>query len=164
MDDKITIIEGPPPAFEDVHEGWPLGLNESPTLHKLALTRLRTFNGPSLVERCYRAWHKKNTIQLEFRAADGLIHKTPIVASRTMEIEDGQGGGAAGADTRDGGAPSTARGATHETDQRHPEEPLVSREVEMAPGGGMQRDRRAPGEEEQQNAHPVAVRDGLNNA
>ena len=42
MDDKITIIEGPPPIFEDVHEGWPLGLNESPSLHKLALTRLRT--------------------------------------------------------------------------------------------------------------------------
>lgn len=90
MEDKITIIEGPPPTFEDVHEGWPLGLNESPTLHKLALTRLRTFNGPSLVERCYRAWRKQQTIQLEFRAADGLIHKTPIVASRTMEMEDGQ--------------------------------------------------------------------------
>src|SRR5512143_3796103 len=35
MDDKITIIEGPPPNFEDVHEGWPLGLNESPSLHTL---------------------------------------------------------------------------------------------------------------------------------
>jgi len=90
MDEKITIIEGPPPNIEGVHEGWPLGLNESPTLHKLALTRLRTFNGPSLVERCYRDWHKQQTIQLEFRAADGLIHKTPIVASRTMEMEDGQ--------------------------------------------------------------------------
>ncbi len=90
MDDKITIIEGPPPNFEDVHEGWPLGLNESPSLHKLALTRLRTFNGPALVERCYRAWRRQQTIQLEFRAADGLIHKTPIVASRAMEMEDGQ--------------------------------------------------------------------------
>jgi hypothetical protein len=90
MEEKITIIEGPPPNFEDVHEGWPLGLNESPSLHKLALTRLRTFNGPALVERCYRAWHKQQTIQLEFRATDGLIHKTPIVASRTLEIEDGQ--------------------------------------------------------------------------
>jgi len=90
MDDKITIIEGPPPIFEDVHEGWPLGLNESPSLHKLALTRLRTFNGPALVERCYRAWRKQHTIQLEFRAADGLIHKTPIVASRTLEMADGQ--------------------------------------------------------------------------
>jgi hypothetical protein len=89
MDDKITIIEGPPPVFEDVHEGWPLGLNESPTLHKLALTRLRTFNGPSLVERCYRSWHKQQNIQLEFRAADGLIHKTPIVASRSLESEEG---------------------------------------------------------------------------
>ncbi|OGO66000.1 MAG: hypothetical protein A2030_04585 [Chloroflexi bacterium RBG_19FT_COMBO_50_10] len=90
MDDKITIIEGPPPNFEDVHEGWPLGLNESPSLHKLALTRLRTFNGPSLVERCYHAWRDQHTIQLEFRANDGLIHKTPIVASRTMETDDGQ--------------------------------------------------------------------------
>lgn len=90
MDDKITIIEGPPPIFEDVHEGWPLGLNESPSLHKLALTRLRTFNGPALVERCYRAWRKQETIQLEFRAADGLIHKTPIVASRALEMADGQ--------------------------------------------------------------------------
>jgi hypothetical protein len=90
MDDKITIIEGPPPNFEDVHEGWPLGLYESPTLHKLAMTRLRTFNGPALVERCYRAWRKHQTIQLEFRAADGLIHKTPIVASRSLELDEGQ--------------------------------------------------------------------------
>ena len=90
LEDKITIIEGPPPNFEDVHEGWPLGLNESPSLHKLALTRLRTFNGPALVERCYRAWRKKQAIQLEFRAADGLIHKTPIVASRTLDGDDGQ--------------------------------------------------------------------------
>lgn len=90
MEDKITIIEGPPPIFEDIHEGWPLGLNESPSLHKLAMTRLRTFNGPSLVERCYRAWSKLHTIYLEFRAADGLIHKTPIVASRTLETDEGQ--------------------------------------------------------------------------
>ncbi len=90
MDDKITIIEGPPPNFEDVHEGWPLGLNESPLLHKLALTHLRTFNGPSLVERCYRAWRNHQSIYLEFRAADGLIHKTPIVASRATETEEGQ--------------------------------------------------------------------------
>ena len=90
MDDKITIIEGPPPNFEDVHEGWPLGLNESPSLHKLAMTRLRTFNGPSLVERCYRTWRSQHKVQLEFRAADGLIHKTPIVAARTVEMEEGQ--------------------------------------------------------------------------
>ena len=90
MEDKITIIEGPPPIFEDIHEGWPLGLNESPSLHKLAMTRLRTFNGPSLVERCYRAWSGRHTIHLEFRAADGLIHKTPIIATRTLETDEGQ--------------------------------------------------------------------------
>ena len=73
MDDKITIIEGPPPNFEDVHEGWPLGLYESPTLHKLAMTRLRTFNGPALVERCYRAWRKHQTIQLEFREGQLIL-------------------------------------------------------------------------------------------
>jgi hypothetical protein len=43
-----------------------------------------------LVERCYRAWRDYHTIHLEFRAADGLIHKTPIVASRTLETDDGQ--------------------------------------------------------------------------
>ena len=51
MEEKITIIEGPPPTFEDVSEDWVMGLNESPTLADVALTRLRTFNGPSLVER-----------------------------------------------------------------------------------------------------------------
>jgi hypothetical protein len=90
MEEKITIIEGPPPVFEDVREGWPLGLNESPSLHKLAMTRLRTFNGPTLVERCYRAWHNRQPIHLEFRATDGLVHETPIVATRTVEVDEGQ--------------------------------------------------------------------------
>ena len=60
MEDKITIIEGPPPVFEAVNDGWALGLNESSRLSVPALTRLRTFNGPALVERCYRAWNAKN--------------------------------------------------------------------------------------------------------
>ena len=30
MDDKITIIEGPPPVFEPVQDGWALGLGEGP--------------------------------------------------------------------------------------------------------------------------------------
>ena len=54
MDEKITIIEGPPPVFEAVNDGWALGLNESSRLSVPALTRLRTFNGPALVERCYQ--------------------------------------------------------------------------------------------------------------
>jgi hypothetical protein len=89
MDEKITIIEGPPPTFEEVNESWAHGLNESPTLADIAITRLRTFNGPSLVERCHRAWRNQEPIHLEFRTSDGLEHKAPIVAARTMHAEEG---------------------------------------------------------------------------
>ncbi len=89
-DEKITIIEGPPPTFEAISDGWALGLNEGPYLAEVALTRLRTFNGPSLVERCYRAWHKNQNIQLEYRSQDGLEETAPIVAARSLETVDGQ--------------------------------------------------------------------------
>ena len=90
MQEKITIIEGPPPTFEAATEGWVLGLNESPSLADIAITRLRTFNGPALVERCYRAWRNRETINLEFRTEDGLEHQAPIVAARTVDVEEGQ--------------------------------------------------------------------------
>ena len=72
MDDKITIIEGPPPVFENIDEGWVLGLNESPSFYDMALTRLRTFNGPALVERCHRAWNQKEPIFLHYRDEMGM--------------------------------------------------------------------------------------------
>jgi len=90
MDEKITIIEGPPPTFEAANEGWVLGLNESPKLAEMAITRLRTFNGPALVERCYRAWRDHQAIQLEFRTPEGLERLAPIVAARTIEVDEGQ--------------------------------------------------------------------------
>ncbi len=89
MDEKITIIEGPPPTFEEVNDSWVLGLNESPNLADIALTRLRTFNGPALVERCHRAWRNHEPIHLEFRTTEGLEHKAPIVAARTLRTEEG---------------------------------------------------------------------------
>lgn len=89
MDDKITIIEGPPPTFEAVNDGWALGLNDSPILADVAITRLRTFNGPALVERCHRAWQNRQTIHLEFRDPDGLERVAPIVAARSVETDDG---------------------------------------------------------------------------
>jgi hypothetical protein len=89
MDDKITIIEGPPPTFEEVNDSWVLGLNESPVLADIAMTRLRTFNGPALVERCHRAWRNQQPIHLEFRTTEGLEHKAPIVAARTVHTEEG---------------------------------------------------------------------------
>ncbi len=90
MEDKITIIEGPPPTFEIVPEGWVLGLNESPSLSDVVVTRLRTFNGPSLVERCHRAWRNNHSIQLEYRSDDGLLQQAPIVAARYVDVDDGQ--------------------------------------------------------------------------
>ena len=90
MDEKITIIEGPPPTFETVNDGWALGLSDSPVLSDIAITRLRTYNGPALVERCYRAWHNQQNILLEYRTSDGLEDTAPIVAARTLEIDDGQ--------------------------------------------------------------------------
>jgi hypothetical protein len=89
MDDKITIIEGPPPTFEAVSDGWVLGLNESPNLGEIAVTRLRTFNGPALVERCHRAWRNKQPIHLEFRTEDGFEQQAPIVAARYLETDEG---------------------------------------------------------------------------
>jgi hypothetical protein len=89
MEDKITIIEGPPPTFEMVEESWALGLNESPFLADIAITRLRTFNGPALVERCHRAWRNQQSIHLEYRETDGLEQRAPIVAARHVETEEG---------------------------------------------------------------------------
>lgn len=90
MDDKITIIEGPPPTFETVGDGWVLGLNEGPSLYQIALTRLRTFNGPALIERCNKAWRRQNTINLEYRSLDGLESYAPILAARAMQLDEGQ--------------------------------------------------------------------------
>lgn len=89
MDDRITIIEGPPPVFEPIDDGWALGLNEGPYLYDLALTRLRTFNGPALVERCHRAWDKQTTIHLHYRNDMGLEETAPIMAARSIETNDG---------------------------------------------------------------------------
>lgn len=89
MEDKITIIEGPPPIFEHVNDGWAMGLNESPTLSIPALTRLRTFNGPALVERCYNAWNNKHSIHLHYRNETGMEQTAPILAARNVDTSEG---------------------------------------------------------------------------
>jgi hypothetical protein len=89
MDDKITIIEGPTPTFEEINDGWALGLNEGPVLYDLVMTRVRTFNGPSLVERCHRAWNDRSNIFLHYRNELGLEEKAPIMAARSVDTQDG---------------------------------------------------------------------------
>jgi len=88
-DTKITIIEGPTPTFEVVYDSWANGIVDSSILSNVAVTRLRTANGHSLVERCYRAWNRRDPIQLEFRSTDGLTQEVPIVAARATETDDG---------------------------------------------------------------------------
>ena len=87
--EKITIIEGPTPTFEAVSDAWLLGLTEGSTPSQVVVCRLRTFNGPALVERCYRAWRAGQMISLEYRAEDGLTRQAPIVAARWTEQGEG---------------------------------------------------------------------------
>ena len=86
---KITIIEGPSPTFELVSDAWLLGLTESPLPSQVAVCRVRTFNGPALVERCYRAWRDGQPIHLEFRGEDSLTQQAMIVAARWIGRPDG---------------------------------------------------------------------------
>jgi hypothetical protein len=87
--EKITIIEGPPPTFVLSRDAWLLGLTEGWVPFQVAICRVRTFNGPALVERCFRAWRESQTINLEFRGQDGLTHQAPIVAARWTEGPEG---------------------------------------------------------------------------
>ncbi len=56
----------------------------------MAVTRLRTFNGEALVERCHKAWRHQEPMHLEFRSMDGLKQEAPIVAARTVALDDQQ--------------------------------------------------------------------------
>jgi hypothetical protein len=40
---NYSIIEGPPPVFERIDVGWPLGLNEAPAYYSMALTKVANF-------------------------------------------------------------------------------------------------------------------------
>ena len=41
------------------------------------------------MERCYRAWKNRQSINLEYRTPEGLESQAPIVAARFTELEDG---------------------------------------------------------------------------
>jgi hypothetical protein len=90
MDDKITIIEGPTPSFDDAQDAWAMGIYEGSAQYNMALTKLRTFNGPALVERCYRTWKSQGSMILEYRDELGLTQSKPILAVRSMNVDEGQ--------------------------------------------------------------------------
>lgn len=87
--EKITIIEGPTPVFEQTPETWLPSLAEGPELPNLALTRLRTFNGPSMVERCWKAWDEARPVYLEYRDEDGERQAAEVLAARYVEVPEG---------------------------------------------------------------------------
>ncbi len=98
MDNKITIIEGPTPAFEPIDDNyvhgsastWTAGILEGPYLYDMAMTTLRTFNSQSLMDRCSNAWKNKQTMFLEYRDRIGLTRQTPILAARALQSEEGE--------------------------------------------------------------------------
>ena len=98
MDNKITIIEGPTPTFETIHEddrfgggqSWAHGVLEGPFLTDVAFTTLRTFNSARLMERCENAWQEKETMYLVYRDTIGLTKETPIIAVRAGQMEEGE--------------------------------------------------------------------------
>jgi hypothetical protein len=87
--EKITIIEGPTPVFEQTPETWLPALAEGPTIPDLALTRLRTFNGPAMVERCWKAWSEQRPVFLEYREEDGQTELAAVVAARYLDVPEG---------------------------------------------------------------------------
>ena len=87
--EKITIIEGPTPTFELTNEPWMLGLAEGIVPFGVAVCRLRSFDGPALLQRCYRSWRDGQAINLEYRDEAGLTKQAPIVAVRLLEQPEG---------------------------------------------------------------------------
>lgn len=87
--EKITIIEGPTPVFEQTQETWLPSLAEGPELPHLALTRLRTFNGPAMTERCWKAWDEGRPVFLEYRDEDGERQEAEVLAARYIEVPEG---------------------------------------------------------------------------
>jgi hypothetical protein len=72
-----------------VTEAWPLAIVEGPDPSVVAVCRMRTFNGPALVERCARAWRDGLPIHLEFRDLAGLTQQTQIIAARWTTTDGG---------------------------------------------------------------------------
>ena len=90
MEDKITIIEGPPPTFETGKRWMGAGLDREPAaLHGQPHSGTH-IQWPALLERCHRAWRHQSTIHLEYRDENGLEYEAPILAARTITVDEGQ--------------------------------------------------------------------------
>jgi hypothetical protein len=89
MTEKITIIEGPTPEFREVNGLWIHGVAESPGQYDTYYTEVRAFNGVSLVDRCSAAWHRNESIVLEYRTETGLTDEITIIAANFEDTDEG---------------------------------------------------------------------------
>lgn len=88
--ENIKIIEGPEPTFIPVEDNPLNGIHEGPVLVNVEQTQLRIYNPVELVERCFRAWRKKETISLEYISGlTGLKEEVPIIAAHYEETDEG---------------------------------------------------------------------------
>ena len=90
MDNKITIIEGPTPTFENVSANWAESICETPEPGYIMMTNLRTMNGGALIERCHHTWSQCDTMYLHYRNTIGLEERIPIIAAECLDTEEGQ--------------------------------------------------------------------------
>lgn len=86
----ITIVEGPPPEFRDAPAEWTFSVLEGTVGNEFAMCEMRTFNGPTLVQRCQNAWREDRPARLDFPTGEpGERGELDIVAVRWEEVEEG---------------------------------------------------------------------------
>lgn len=86
----ITIVEGPPPEFNDAANEWTIGVMEGTLENSIAVCEMRTFNGPELVKRCQAAWHNNRPARLDFPTGNGNERsELDIVAARWEAVDEG---------------------------------------------------------------------------
>jgi hypothetical protein len=71
-----------------------IGLHEEDETveHVIAETALHTTNVPRLMERCHRAWEKKEPMRFFFKDYIGLEHSIPIISAIHHSFKDGSDG------------------------------------------------------------------------
>ena len=85
----ITIVEGPEPEFLPHNETWALSILEGGGFIGLEQCRLRTLNGPAMVERCQNAWRAGRPVLLDYPNRLGLRRQVTVAAARHEEVLEG---------------------------------------------------------------------------
>jgi len=85
----ITIVEGPPPDFQEVTNQWAIGVLESHLASDVALVEMRAFDGQKLVQRCADAWADGRPARFNFPLGNGNRGELDIAAARWERTPDG---------------------------------------------------------------------------